>query len=47
MAIWSALFEWVGPLFVRGATADVWDVVAYAAGALAAGWWWNRERVQL
>ena len=41
LTLWSVLFEVVGPRFVK-VTADVWDVVAYTAGAGAAGWWWNR-----
>ena len=43
LVLWSVLFEGVGPHFVK-VTADGWDVVAYATGALAAGWWWNRRR---
>ena len=43
LVLWSVLFEVVGPHFVK-VTADGWDVVAYATGALAAGWWWNRRR---
>lgn len=41
---WSMLFEWIGPRFVPGTTADPWDVAAYATGALVAWLWWHRER---
>ena len=47
VAIWAALFEWAGPYLVSRATGDAWDVVAYALGGIAAGWWWNRDRAQL
>jgi hypothetical protein len=47
LAIWSALFEWVGPKVIPGATGDVWDVVAYALGGIVAGWWWNRDRARV
>ena len=40
---WSVLFEWIGPRFVTGTTADPWDVAAYTAGALAAWLWWHCE----
>ena len=42
VALWSVLFEVVGPRFIR-VTGDAWDVVAYAAGALLAGSWWQRR----
>ncbi len=44
VSFWSALFEWIGPRFISHTTADPWDVVAYLAGALLAGVWWQRER---
>jgi hypothetical protein len=43
LAIWSILFEVIGPHIMRRATGDPWDVAAYAAGALFATYWWNRE----
>ncbi len=43
LAFWSILFEWIGPKFVSHAVGDPWDVVAYAAGALLAGLWWQRH----
>jgi ubiquinone/menaquinone biosynthesis C-methylase UbiE len=41
--IWSLISELVGPLVFAGPVADVLDVVAYSAGALVAGVWWNRK----
>jgi hypothetical protein len=41
-AIWSILFEVIGPHLIRRATGDMWDVAAYAVGGLAAALWWNR-----
>jgi hypothetical protein len=41
LAIWSVLFEIIGPHLMR-VTGDVRDVVAYAAGACMAGWIWQR-----
>lgn len=38
---WSLLFEWAGPRFIRRATGDFLDVIAYAAGALFAITWWQ------
>lgn len=40
-AIWSVIAEGIGPRIFPGVVGDGWDVVAYAAGALAAGLWWN------
>lgn len=42
-AVWSVLFEVVGPHLLRRATGDPWDVVAYAAGGIVAGLWWQRR----
>jgi len=44
LVFFAVLFEWLGPKFVRHASADPWDVFAYAAGAIIAGLWWHRER---
>ena len=41
---WSVLFEIIGPHWMRHATGDPLDVVAYALGALVAGAWWQRAR---
>lgn len=42
--IWSILFEVVGPLIYPRAVGDWRDVLAYVAGGLIAGWWWNAPR---
>ena len=42
--VWAILFEMAGPHIFRWATGDPWDVVAYFAGGIAAGLWWNRHR---
>jgi hypothetical protein len=47
VAIWSLLFEWIGPHLVRHARGDWWDVGAYALGGIVAGCWWHREHVRL
>ena len=44
-AVWSVLFEIIGPHLLRRATGDPWDIAAYAAGAVAAGVWWQRQRI--
>jgi hypothetical protein len=44
LIFWSLLFEWIGPKFVAHAVGDPFDAVAYAIGAIVAGWWWHRER---
>ena len=47
-AIWSLMFEWVGPRFLRRSVGDWGDVAAYfGGGIIAAAWWhfrWNRGR---
>lgn len=43
LAVWSLICEFVGPLWLHNGTADVWDVVAYAAGGVVACLWWNRS----
>ena len=43
LLVWSVICEFIGPIWLHHGTADPWDVVAYAAGALAAGLWWNRK----
>jgi hypothetical protein len=47
LVFWSLLFEWLGPLLAARATADVLDVIAYAAGAIAAWGWWRRDRLRM
>jgi hypothetical protein len=45
LVVWSILFEVIGPHIMRRATGDPWDVVAYLAGGIFAGFWWNRRRL--
>ena len=45
LLVWSLLFELVGPR-VLPVTGDVLDLLAYAAGGLASGIWWNRSTGQ-
>ncbi len=46
LAVWSVLFEWIGPRLMRHVTGDPLDVVAYAAGALFALGYWKVCRVR-
>ena len=43
LAVWSVLFEVVGPKIMPWTVGDPWDVVAYAVGGLFAGLWWHRR----
>jgi hypothetical protein len=43
LVVWSVICELIGPRILHRGTADVWDVVAYAAGGLAACLWWNHS----
>lgn len=43
LCIWVVLFEWIGPHFIRGTTADPIDALAYALGAIIAFSWWHRH----
>jgi hypothetical protein len=43
LIFWSALFEWAGPFLTRRATGDPIDIAAYAAGAAAAYFIWNKR----
>lgn len=36
--LFTLLFEWAFPAFSHASTADLWDVLAYAAGALLYSW---------
>ena len=38
---WTIICEGLGPFVLGLGTADVWDVVAYLAGAVLAGCWWR------
>ncbi len=41
LCLWTLLFEWIGPSFFSGATADPLDVLAYFTGAMIAFVWWR------
>lgn len=44
--LWTACFEWLGPLLpllAPGAVSDPWDAVAYAVGGLLAALLWRPE----
>lgn len=41
--VWSVLFEALGPMIYHRAVGDWRDVIAYVAGGLVAGCWWNTE----
>lgn len=43
LVVWSVAAEVVGPWLFAHATADVWDVVAYAVGAAVAALIWQRK----
>ncbi len=43
--IWAVACEWIGPRFIHHSVGDVADVFCYAAGAIAAGLWWNRSQL--
>jgi hypothetical protein len=44
-AVWSIVCEWIGPFYFHMGVADIWDVVAYGVGGIAAALWWNRWSV--
>ncbi|MBD3375473.1 hypothetical protein GF406_10595 [candidate division KSB1 bacterium] len=39
--IWSIMFELLGPEFFPHAVADVFDILAYCAGGIIAGFYWH------
>ena len=45
LAVWSVLFEVIGPHIIPWTVGDPWDVVAYVAGGIMAGLWWHRRAV--
>ena len=45
LAVWSILFEVIGPRIMPHSTGDPWDVVAYVVGGIIAGLWWHRQRL--
>jgi len=46
LAVWSILFEVVGPHIMPWTVGDPWDAVAYVVGGIVAGLWWHREQLQ-
>lgn len=45
LVVWSILFEGIGPLLLP-VTGDLLDLVAYAAGGVVSGFWWNRPFIE-
>ncbi len=45
LAVWSVLFEVIGPHIMPWTVGDPWDVAAYVMGGIAAGLWWHRGAV--
>ena len=43
LLVWSAICEYIGPMWLHRGTSDLWDVAAYAVGGVAAGVWWNHS----
>ena len=41
LAVWSLLCEFIAPHYLHLGKGDLWDVLAYATGGLAAWRWWN------
>jgi len=42
LVVWSVICECIGPHWLHHGTSDLWDVVAYASGGVAACLWWHR-----
>jgi len=47
LVVWSLICEVIGPFCLHHGTADLWDVVAYSAGGIAACLWWSRPARQI
>jgi hypothetical protein len=45
LAVWSILFEVIGPHLFPWAVGDPWDVAAYVVGGVMAGLWWRRREL--
>jgi len=45
LVVWSVLFEVAGPHLMK-TVGDPWDVLAYTAGAVFAGCWWQRDKIR-
>jgi len=46
LAVWSVICEVIGPHWLHHGTADLSDVLAYAAGGVLACLWWNRSTLK-
>jgi len=44
LLLWAVLGEGLGPIWFADSVRDPWDVLAYAAGAAVALFWWHRDR---
>ena len=42
LVVWSVICEYIGPFWLKWGTGDIWDVVSYAVGGVAACVWWHR-----
>ena len=42
LTLWSLLFEWIGPSYLRRGVADSYDVLMYWIGGIFAWWFWNK-----
>jgi hypothetical protein len=47
LAVWSVLFEVLGPHIMPWTVGDPWDIVAYTVGAIFAAFWWRGCAVRL
>lgn len=45
LAAWSIAAELIAPHFLNRATGDIWDVAAYAGGAVVSGLFWQRHEL--
>lgn len=41
LGVWAVIAEWIGPRWLHHGVGDLWDVVAYTAGAIAAAFLWR------
>jgi hypothetical protein len=46
LAVWSILFEVLGPWIIPWTVGDPWDVVAYIVGGAVAAVWWHRRALE-
>lgn len=43
LLVWALAAEWLAPRLFPRATGDLWDLAAYASGALVAFLYWRRQ----